>query len=359
MIHPLAWIGWLIAVMAALSTTRNPMYLALILLCIALVDMVVQRLPNGATPVFSRKRFVLLIVLVSAAINALSVHYGDTVLFTLPEWLPLLGGPVTLEALVFGALNGLALAGIFLAFATAQRALPTSALVGLIPRAFYSLAVVAAIAITFVPTTLRQARQIRDAQAIRGHRMRRLRDWLPLLLPLLIGGLERALQLAESMAARGFAGMHQREYASVAAEQTTTRLLMIVGLSMLLTGWLLLLAWGIQWLGVPLMLAGAALLLGRLWWLGRRVRRTHYRQLHWTASDTAVLIGAVVTLAAYLLPVLGSSRAALFYYPYPALQLPPFDPILGFATLGLAWPAVALWAKPAPAPQHTTDTRAS
>ena len=31
--------------------------------------------------------------------------------------------------------------------------------------------------------------------------MRGLRDWLPLLMPLLIGGLERALQLAEAMTA--------------------------------------------------------------------------------------------------------------------------------------------------------------
>jgi hypothetical protein len=32
----------------------------------------------------------------------------------------------------------------------------------------------------------------------------------------------------------------------------------------------------------------------------------------------------------------------LAYYPYPLLHLPRFDPVLGFATLGLAWPAAVL-----------------
>ena len=36
---------------------------------------------------------------ISALFNALTVHIGDTELLRLPGWLPLLGGPVTLEAL--------------------------------------------------------------------------------------------------------------------------------------------------------------------------------------------------------------------------------------------------------------------
>jgi energy-coupling factor transport system permease protein len=273
---------------------------------------------------------------ISAILNALTVRYGDTVLLRLPGWLPLLGGPVTLEALVFGALNGLTLAGLFVAFVVAQRLLPTSALIGLIPRAFYPLAVVAAIAITFVPTTLRQARQIRDAQAIRGHRLVRMRDWLPLLLPLLIGGLERAFQLAEAMAARGFASAGRPQHA------TALRASMVAGLAALLAGWLLVLAWGQQLAGRALMLIGGGLLVGALWLAGRRAPRTRYRRTFWAAGDTAVLIGAAVSIVAFTLPLPGIDRAVLAYYPYPLLRLPPFDPVLGFATLGLAWPAAVL-----------------
>ena len=47
-------------------------------------------------------------------------------------------------------------------------------------------------AITYVPETARHFQRIREAQAIRGHRLRGLRDWRPIVIPLLVGGLERA-----------------------------------------------------------------------------------------------------------------------------------------------------------------------
>jgi energy-coupling factor transport system permease protein len=336
MIHPFAWVGWLAAVLATLSAGRNPLHLALVLLCIAVVDAATLPGTDRRTAPIAPLRFALSVTAISAALNALSVRYGDTVLLRLPGWLPLLGGAVTLEALAFGALSGLTLAGLFAAFMVAQRALPTSALVGLIPRAFYPLAVVAAIAITFVPATLRQARQIREAQAIRGHRLQQLRDWLPLLLPLLIGGLERAFQLAEAMAARGFAGAGRPQHA------TALRTAMVAGLAALLAGWLLMLAWNQPQAGQLLMLCGGGLLVGTLWRVGRRAPRTRYRRTSWAGADTAVLIGAAVAIVAFTLPLPGIDRAVLAYYPYPLLQLPRFDPVLGFATLGLAWPAAAL-----------------
>lgn len=336
MIHPLAWVGWLAAVMATLSVGRNPLHLVLVLLCIAVVEAATPPAMERRTTPITPLRFGLTVTAISAILNALSVRYGDTVLLRLPDWLPLLGGTVTLEALVFGALSGLTLAGLFVAFVVAQRCLPTSALVGLIPRAFYPLAVVAAIAITFVPTTLRQARQIREAQAIRGHRLQRLRDWLPLLMPLLIGGLERAFQLAEAMAARGFASAGRPQHA------IALRASMVTGLAALLAGWLLILTWGQARAGQLLMLGGGALLVGTLWLVGRRAPRTRYRRTPWAAGDTAVLIGAAVSLLAFTLPLPGIDRAVLAYYPYPLLGLPRFDPVLGFATLGLAWPAAVL-----------------
>jgi energy-coupling factor transport system permease protein len=336
MIHPLAWVGWLVAVLATLSAGRNPLHLVLVLLCIAVVEAATPAMTDRRITPITPLRFALTVTAISAILNALSVRYGDSVLLRLPVWLPLLGGAVTLEALVFGALSGLTLAGLFVAFVVAQRLLPTSALVGLIPRVFYPLAVVAAIAITFVPTTLRQARQIREAQAIRGHQLQRLRDWLPLLLPLLIGGLERAFQLAEAMAARGFASAGQPQHA------IALRAAMVTGLAALLAGWLLILTWGQPRAGQLLMFCGGGLLVGTLWLVGRRAPRTRYRRTPWAAGDTAVLIGAAVSAIAFTLPLPGIDRAVLAYYPYPLLHLPRFDPVLGFATLGLAWPAAVL-----------------
>jgi energy-coupling factor transport system permease protein len=198
MMHPVAWMLWLVGVLIALSVTRNPLYLVLVLGCVGITLASLRGRTQRVAPTMpvSPVRFGLLVVALSALFNAGTAHVGRGVLVRLPEVLPLIGGPVTLEALVFGALNGLVLTGIYTAFVVLNQALPVRSLIRFIPRAFFPVAVVVSIALSFAPTTLRHFQQIREAQAIRGHRVRGLRDWLPLFLPLLVGGLERALQLA-------------------------------------------------------------------------------------------------------------------------------------------------------------------
>jgi len=338
-IHPLAWVAWLGAILTILSLTHNPWYLLLVLAWIALLTRALppaaETLPAPVSPV----RFGLLVAALSALFNGLTIHFGATVLFKLPKFLPLLGGAVTLEALAYGLFNGLILAAIFAAFSLVTRALPVHALIQLIPRAFYPVAIVASIAITFVPVTLRQFQQIREAQAVRGHHLRGLRDWLPLLMPLLTGGLERALQLAEAMTARGFASN------SAATHTATTRGAIIIGLSLLLGGWLLRLVWGQALWGLALLLAGIGIVVGTLWVIGRRSPHTTYRPNVWNWLDWGISLSAVAVIGVFLIPWPGGGfdRSSIFYYPYPALSLPGFNWMLGLATLGLSGPAWPLF----------------
>ena len=335
-LHPLSWVAWTAAAAIALTVTRNPILLAAILSMIALVHWTQDRAlarAEAATaspaPSFGVLRFTLLVVTTSALFNVLMVHVGEHVLLRLPEALPLVGGPLTLEALVYGALNGLVLGGLFGAFRVFTRALPVRALLRLVPRAYYPAAVVMAIAVTFAPAAVQQMQQIGEAQAVRGRRMGGLTSWLPLLVPLLEGSLERSMQLAEAMVARGFAG-------GEAAADRRPQALALLGMAVLLAGWLLQLAWGQALAGGLLLLAGAALLLGGLWLAGRAHPHTEYRPATWSARDLPVLAGAALTAAAYLLP--WGERAALFYYPYPALAWPVVSWGLLAATLGLAGP---------------------
>jgi len=332
--HPVAWVFWVAAVLVALTTTRNPFYLALVLAMIGWVLVVRGRrdlASQPAAPEISVVRFGLIVVVTSALFNMLMVHVGDHVLFTLPEAIPLFGGPLTLEALVYGALNGLVLAGLFAAFTVLNRVLPVRAVLRLVPRAYYPAAVVMSIAVTFAPTALQQVQQIREAQAVRGHRVRGVRSWLPLIVPLLEGSMERSMQLAEAMMARGFASAE-------AQPDKRPQLLMLVGLVALVTGWLMRLVWQQPLVGSGLLLAGALALGSALVLAGRQHPHTVYRPDAWHKSDLAVVAGAVLTAMIYLLPWPGLDRSSLFYYPYPALTWPAFNPIIGVATLGLALP---------------------
>ena len=338
-LHAMAWMAWLLAIMVVLTTTRNPLYMGLVLLWIAVVGRVVTRLAladEQPAPVLSPVRFGLFAVAVSALFNALTVHIGSSVLFALPAAIPLLGGIVTLEAMIYGALNGVVLAGLFAAFSVINRAVPVRSLIRIIPRAYYSVAVVVAIAITFVPATIRQLHQIREAQMIRGLQVRGVRGWAPLFVSLLTGGMERALQLAEAMVARGFAS------GEVRAATTLLRMAALGGLMTLVAGWLLRLVWNQHTAGLLLMVAGAALILGALWTIGRRRRHTTYRPEPWRIRDSVVVAGSLLAAAGFWIAWPGAVRASIYYYPYPKLLAPTFSPLLALTLCGLLAPALAL-----------------
>lgn len=340
-LHGVAWGCWLVAILVLVTLTRNPWVLGMALAWVVGVGMLAQQLPaEGRPALWSPWHFGLVVIPVAALLNTLSVHVGTTVLARLPAAWPLIGGPLTLEAAVYGALNGLALTILYAAFVVFQRAVTIRAIVQLIPRVYYPVAVVAAIALTFVPVTLAQWRQICEAQAVRGHRVRGLRGLLPLWLPLMTGGLERALQLAEAMTARGFAG-------GAHAPDLVTRSVMLGGLAAALGGLLLRAAWNQTLWGSVVMALGVVSILAALWWVGRRRPHTHYRPMPWRGRDWGVAAGAALTASLCLLPLPG--QAALFYSPYPTLARPDFSVTVGVATWGLLVPALVLLLSSAPA----------
>ena len=166
LLHPLAWVMWLLATVAALLSTRNPLYLAVILASIALT-LRASRSSAFAPPLpISVWRFGLVVITISALFNGLMSHFGQTVLVTLPSWLPIIGGAVTLEGVLYGVINGLVLTGMFAAFLALYQATPIQGLIRLIHRAFYPAGVVVSVAVAYVPTTLTQFQQIREAQMI-------------------------------------------------------------------------------------------------------------------------------------------------------------------------------------------------
>ncbi|NLF02810.1 MAG: energy-coupling factor transporter transmembrane protein EcfT [Anaerolineales bacterium] len=333
MLDARVWLLWALTVLVAASSTRNPLYIVLLLLTMAVVA--IANAPRQRKGLPSLSGFGVVAVPLAALFNGLTVHYGETVLFSLPAQLPLLGGPVTLEALVYGAINGLILTAIFSGFSTFNRVMPARDLVRLTPRAFHETGVVLSIALTFVPQMTRSLNEIREAQAVRGHRVRGLRDWLPIFVPLLVGGLERALGLAEAMIARGYGAVSDQVHSLRA------QVLLALGLTMLLLGWLAYLFLPQQrTAAIGGMVAGAGFVVGLLWQAGRSVTHTTYRKRRWTARESLVALGCGVMLALLLAPLPFVSRETLTYSPYPRLALPALDLGLGLGILGLLVPAL-------------------
>jgi energy-coupling factor transport system permease protein len=200
----------------------------------------------------------------------------------------------------------LTLLSFFVAF---NRIVPVSALARLAPRALQDFGVVVLISLTYVPETVRHMRRIREAQAVRGHQVRGLRDWQPLVVPLLVGGMERAMALAEAMVSRGFGAARGRRQPPWVLAGLATALVFI------LAGWMLLLWWG--WPGWMLLIAGAASIVALLWHAGKRAPATRYRPRPWQAQDMLLLLVALLPLGPCLFPLLaGGWEARPLFFSY-------------------------------------------
>ncbi|MCD6290546.1 MAG: energy-coupling factor transporter transmembrane protein EcfT [Anaerolineae bacterium] len=314
--HPYTWLAWLAAAATPALLTRNPVYLTTLLFAVGLTYRMIARVhpENRGWSLFIRLGFFLW--LFTIPFNALTVHAGNMVLFRLPTDWPIVGGPITLEAAAYGLANGLSLLTILVIFATFNLALDPGRLLRLVPAALYQAGVVTAIAITFVPQMMRSLQEIKEAQEVRGHRFRGLRDLLPIFVPLLTMALERAVQLAESMESRGFGGPQRRR--NTAIQMMTLLLLMLLAAGLFAYNY---------WrhyrpeagLAISVALGG---LVGVFWAMGRQSTRTRYRRWLWQRHDTVVATVSAVSAAGVLL-VRWVDHMAWIYYPYPPFGLQP------------------------------------
>jgi len=314
---PLPWLLWGLVLLTITSGTRNPFLLGLALAILWPVGVCLNAAPS--------LRLTLTLTGLAALWNFLMVRAGETVLFTLPTGWPLLGGPYTMEAALYGALNGLALAVILNGFRMLTLRLSPRELIRLSPPALYEAGLVLSIALAFLPQSRQTLDDIRQAQAVRGHRIRGLRDLLPLLLPLLITSLEQALALAEALSARGFTA--RRELPT-----RRTRGLLAAGLLCLALGAAIRMLAVPAWIGPLSLSAGALLTLAGLREAGRLAARPRLTHAPLTPADWTAGGSAAAALAGWiLLQTLAPDWLAYPVYPHltpPQLALPATLPIL-------------------------------
>jgi len=347
--HTTAWLIWLLAGLVPALMIDNPLYLVL-LLAVTVVNYKTLSRRSALTAAWQPLiKVALAVVVLTAVFNLLFAHQGRTVLFVLPSWqwlvgpdrrvaLVNLGGSVALEAVVYGVTRAVGLITVILMFATFNIVVDTSRLMRSLPRFMYQTGVVASIAVSFVPQTMLALQEIREAQMVRGHEFRGIRDLLPLFMPLLTTGLERAVQLAESMEARGFGAQEQASR----RDETLYKSGVAVALALLIAAAILFgFVYPLRWLA--LVLGGVALLLLTAVFraMGRRIHRSRYVHELWRSRDTRL----VVVSSASLLMVAAMSRFAVGftqYYPYPQLRWPSFNALVGVALLMLVGPTVFL-----------------
>jgi energy-coupling factor transport system permease protein len=206
---PRAWVVWSIAAVTIALVSNNPVYRVLVSL--AALNVLLAWLPPG------RNRKPLAIALTAAAIlaaliNVLAGHTGADVMFRLPDWLPLAGGPITLESLAYGGAMGMGLVAALLAFAPLSLVLEPHDVVDAMPNALERTGIAVATSMNLVSGIGRTFVSVRDAQQMRGWRPRGLRSWNEVLVPVVLTAIEDSVLLAEAMEARGFGAGRRTSY---------------------------------------------------------------------------------------------------------------------------------------------------
>jgi energy-coupling factor transport system permease protein len=143
--------------------------------------------------------FALLI----AAINALVVRDGLTVIARFGKLPPLGEVDVTLEATAYGGILGLRALIVIACFALHSAAVDPDELLRAFRRLSFRSALTAALATRMVPVLARDARRFRDAQRCRPGRPA---SKLALARAVTSGALDRAVDVAATLEVRGYGG---------------------------------------------------------------------------------------------------------------------------------------------------------
>nr|WP_232788955.1 energy-coupling factor transporter transmembrane component T [Streptomyces odonnellii] len=351
MLHPVAWWVWALSLATAVSRTNNPLLLFLVL---AVLGYVVTARRTEAPWARGFKYYLYLALTVVAirvvfrAVFATGITPHDHFLFSLPriptpDWYAgiKIGGPVSLEALLSAATDGLRLACMLCCIGAANTLANPKRALRVLPGALYELGVAVTVAISVAPQLVQSVQRVARARKLRAGRTQGMKALRGIAVPVLEDALERSLRLAAAMDSRGYG----RAGTATRRSRRATGALMLLGMCGLCAGaYGLLDATAPAFLGLPAMAAGAVLCVAGLRLGGRRVTRTTYRPDPWRPAEWAV-VGSGVVSAVLLFTNLGYDPAQLnpTFYPltWPELPLVPTAAILLAGAAGLIAPPPA------------------
>ncbi len=335
--HPASWAIWMCSAMLMALVTSNPLYHATIALCALVVYASVRSDRTRGLEVLLVAGLILSCL--SILLNLVTGSTGPTEVFvlpgaTLPGWLGsvTLGGRVTAESLVYAADQALALVALLCIICAFNASIDHFQLLKLTPPGLAQLGVVVSVGLLLVPETLARARTLREAHISRGRNVGF--GTIPSsLLSLLSDGLERAVQRAESLDARGFGAM-------AAPPRRSETTFSIGGLVLAAVG---AFSWYYAEDGRPLaataLLFGALLVISVAW---RQASRGTARRLYvatWRRTDLFVVSAAIVGAVAFFALRVGGGNQ-IDYLPFPVVHAPGYGIAAAAACLLLLAPVI-------------------
>lgn len=210
--RPAALAAYLASLILTAVVLMNPVQIIALLFLVTAALWMAGKL-RDARPYL---KTALLIGGVLAVLNPLLVPSGATTL-----WQTHLGPltmAITLQGVVYGIATALRLGAVITTFALFSLVMEADEQLALMSRLSFRVGLVLSLAWRLLPVLSQDASRVSDAQRARGieldagPRRRRIARRAPLLAALLFRSLERALDVAASMEARGFGARHRSRW---------------------------------------------------------------------------------------------------------------------------------------------------
>jgi energy-coupling factor transport system permease protein len=321
------WLVWGIAASFPALVSRNPFLLVELLVIVLMIRMLVH-VPGEWNWII---RIATVFAAISILFNVLTVHSGDKVISSLPSGWPIVGGDLTWNALIYGAVSGVAILLMVLIWTLVAAHLHWTELLHHVPGKLAPLAVAGSVAWSYLPRMQETLQDIRESQRSRGYQENRVRDLPAIIVPLLAGGLERALMTAEVLETRGFGG------SPVSRRGLAPALRLVAGLVLLTTAAYCLMT-GQVWAAIILAGSGGVLLLLEFRQQPETSPVTRFRITRLSRYDRFCLIACGGSMI-LLIVRLAINDTAFAFNPYPELSMPLADPVALASLLLLFVPA--------------------
>lgn len=151
-------------------------------------------------------KFIIPLIILVGIFNMIFCHYGDTVLFMIKNV------KFTLECLCYGLSAGLMISSVILWFSSYNEVVTSDKFMALFGKISPNLALLFCMILRFIPLMEKTSKEIKDAQVGIGKETKGLKNTISRFSSLISISLEKSIETADSMKARGFGSNKRSSY---------------------------------------------------------------------------------------------------------------------------------------------------
>ena len=220
--HPLVSFSFFIGVIVLTLVFSNSVYGALSFLCAFCYAV---RLKGKKVVSFFLK-FIIPIVLLTAIFNMLFSHYGNTVIFAVK------GIDFTAEALMAGLFTGIMIGAVMAWFSAYNEIITADKFMALFGGFAPNLALLFSMILRFIPLMVKTANEIKEAHIGLGYETKGLKKTITRFSALISISLEKSIETADTMKARGFGTKKRGFYSAFEFRKSDIAALIFVAISL-------------------------------------------------------------------------------------------------------------------------------